>query len=91
LLIGLLLVIGFLVPLAAFGGFAIVAAAWAFKQSFLTPAGYTDGNFIEMITMLFLMFTPSVRHLGVDRFYRRRRRPMEKATAPLPGIEQPVT
>jgi uncharacterized membrane protein YphA (DoxX/SURF4 family) len=92
ILIGVLLVIGLFVPLAALGGFLIIGAAWVFKQSYLTPAGYTDGNFIEMVAMLFLMLTPSVQHFGIDRIYWRRgnRVRSEKATQPLPGFEQPA-
>lgn len=61
LLVGLLLVSGFLAPVAALGGFAIIAAAWVFKQSFMSMAGYADGNFILMATMLFLAVAPSRR------------------------------
>lgn len=90
LLIGLLLVIGFLTPLAAFGGFAIIAAAWVFKQSFVSLSGYSDGNFVLMITMLFLMLTPSGRYAAFDRLYFGRRRRRVEGVTPVPGVEQPV-
>jgi uncharacterized membrane protein YphA (DoxX/SURF4 family) len=75
LLVGLSLVLGLLAPLAAFGGFAIVAAAWFLKQSFASIAGFEDGNFVVMATMLFLTVTPSGRYFGLDGTFFRRREP----------------
>jgi uncharacterized membrane protein YphA (DoxX/SURF4 family) len=87
LLIGLLLVTGFVAPLAALAGFAVVAAAWVFKQSFMSMSGYADGNFIIMATMLFLAVAPHHR-LVVLR--SRRREPIDMmATTVTPTFVEP--
>jgi|GEM_PF-2205168 uncharacterized membrane protein YphA (DoxX/SURF4 family) len=80
-LIGAFLITGFLAQLAALGGFLIVAAAWVFKQSYMSIAGYADGNFILMMTMLFLTFMPT----GPFRLGRRRpvKAPAQSPSDPL--------
>jgi uncharacterized membrane protein YphA (DoxX/SURF4 family) len=87
LLIGLSLVLGLIAPLGAFGGFAIIAAAWVFKQSFESAGGYVDGNFIVMVTMLFLVLTSPGRYFGLDAFFFRRREegPIIVGTGPTVG------
>lgn len=81
IVVGISLVLGLLARLGAFGGFAIVAAAWVFKHAFDHLSGYALGDFLVMVTMLFLVLAPSGRHLGIDAVLLRRERVREPRPA----------
>jgi thiosulfate dehydrogenase [quinone] large subunit len=79
--IGVALITGIVGRLAAFGGFIIVAGAWLFKGSYDSMFGYAGGNFIIMVTMLFLTFAPTGLVWRIDRFFPRGR-PLHDTVVP---------
>ena len=72
LLVGVSLILGIFTRLGAFCGFAIAAASFVFQHGFDSVSGYAGGNFIVLVTMLFLVFAPASRVFAADRLMMRR-------------------
>ena len=86
--IGLALITGIVGRPAAFAGFIIVAGAWLFKSSYDSMFGYAGGNFIIMLTMLFLTFAPAGSVWRIDRVFARGR-PVHDAIVPAAAPAAP--
>jgi len=89
IVIGLALITGIAGRLAAFGGFIIVAGAWLFKGSYDTMFGYAGGNFIIMLTMLFLTFAPAGAVWRMDRIFVRSRPVHDPVVPPAAPVAPP--